>query len=72
MHQFYKPSRSEYLSDLINHYESLVGTPINEMFGEIILQEQSKCQHELSKLKTTDMEGRIMANAFASPSQLMN
>ena len=58
----------QYLRELIQHYESILenpDSPIN-IFTPLIKEEKYSCMHKLRKLKEADMEGMIMANAFAS------
>jgi len=59
---------------LIQHYESILenpDSPIN-IFTPLIKEEKYSCMHKLRKLKEADMEGMIMANAFASASPFTN
>ena len=64
----------QYLRELIQHYESILenpDSPIN-IFTPLIKEEKYSCMHKLRKLKEADMEGMIMANAFASASPFTN
>lgn len=64
----------QHLSELIRHYDFILENPdlpIN-IFNPLIKEEKYSCMHQLRKLREADMEGMIMANAFASASPFTN
>lgn len=63
-----------YFVELIQHYDSILqnsDSPLN-IFKTLITEEKYSCMHKLRKLREADMEGMIMANAYASVSPFIS
>ena len=58
----------QYLQELISEYDQKLNMNIWSDFYNFISEEKYKCMHELRKLKETEIEGMIMAKAYASAS----
>ena len=64
----------QHLSELIQHYDFILENPdlpIN-IFKALITEEKYSCMHKLRKIKEADIEGMIMANAYASQSHFIS
>ena len=56
----------QYLQELISEYDQKLNMNIWSDFYNFISEEKYKCMHQLRKLKETEIEGMIMAKAYAS------
>ena len=66
-----QPDTKKYLREIIEHYDYLLNldqtTSLVETFKSFIQEEKYKCMHHLRKVREAELEGTIMANAYAYP-----
>lgn len=69
-----KLTQEEYLRERIDHYDENLSSvnSFGEYLSDFILELRTQCKRELRKIKETDMEATLMANASACHSHFMN
>lgn len=69
-----KLTQEEYLRERIDHYDENLSSvnSFGEYLSDFILELRTQCKRELRKIKETDIEATLMANASACRSRFMN